>query len=195
MTQIGYIQFGRDIGKKDKRRRFIWAACPQCGTERWVVYRPSSDKHIHQRCAKCSGLEIALKFLHHLKHGEGETNTNWRKGRILRTDGYVMVYVAPNDFFSNMTDKRKYVMEHRLVMAKHLNRCLLSWEVVHHKNGIRDDNRLENLELFPSSYKHDALSRMAAHIKKLEREIEKLKQVIEAEENSPNGRHKYFDEK
>jgi hypothetical protein len=51
--------------------------------------------------------------------------------------------LKPDHQFS---DKRGYVLEHRFVWEEYYNACLLPWTVIHHKNGIRDDNRIENLQ-------------------------------------------------
>jgi hypothetical protein len=59
----------------------------------------------------------------------------------LHPDGYRVITVAG-----------KKVQEHRYIMEKSLGRKLLPEETVHHKNGVRDDNRLSNLELWSSSH-------------------------------------------
>ncbi|MEX1177361.1 MAG: HNH endonuclease [Nitriliruptor sp.] len=63
--------------------------------------------------------------------------------------GYWLIPVPPEDRW--LTHGERKIAEHRLVMARHLGRPLHPDESVHHRNGMRTDNRLENLELWSSS--------------------------------------------
>lgn len=72
----------------------------------------------------------------------GPKNSRWLGGRRKRKDGYIIRY-APGHPYAN----KNCVLEHRLVMESHLGRFLEPHELVHHKNEIKDDNRLENLQL------------------------------------------------
>jgi hypothetical protein len=107
----------------------------------------------------------------------GSRNGKWKGGKYKTYGGYIEVRVTKDDFFYPMCRKGNgRVLEHRLVMAKHLNRRLLDWEVVHHMNGIKDDNRLENLELIGCKGRHNTqvekvLKRQSKEIKDLQARV------------------------
>lgn len=69
-------------------------------------------------------------------------SSSGQKGHLI--SGYRVIY-KPNH--PNCHSRGK-IMEHIFVMSEHLARPLRKGENVHHKNGIRHDNRLENLELW-----------------------------------------------
>jgi uncharacterized protein (DUF1330 family) len=77
----------------------------------------------------------------------GEKNNMWKGGKYIDEQGYVHILNKEHPF----ADKMGYVREHRLVMEKHLGRYLSKNEIVHHINGIKSDNRIENLKLISQS--------------------------------------------
>lgn len=84
-------------------------------------------------------------------------------------------------FYPMTKGRRGRILEHRLVMAQHLGRCLGPTEVVHHINGIRDDNRLENLELISTRGKHNTHENDNIH--SLNYEVKRLKRIIKAKDH------------
>jgi hypothetical protein len=91
----------------------------------------------------------------------------WKGGRKVRRDGYILA-VAPSDHpypaDSHPASGLVYVLEHRLVMERHLGRYLEPGEVVHHRDENPSNNALENLELFASQSDHIRLGhRGGAH--------------------------------
>jgi hypothetical protein len=136
---VNEIRHGYELGIRDSAKH-QWIECPDCHNYFWMRLR---NRVAGQRCFKC-----AWVFSH-----TGENCATWKGGKHI-AHGYLLIYLKPNDFFYPMTNDRFYVPEHRLVMAKHLGRCLQKWEIVHHKNGNKMDNRIENLELMSSCAQH-----------------------------------------
>lgn len=130
------------------RHKFCSAACRQKAS------RPKAKRAWTRRAGKeCEGCKAP--FLPATKAARfcsraclytwltGPTSPSWKGGRITGAEGYVRVMCKGHP----KADPSGYVSEHRLVMEKSLGRQLEDHETVHHINGVRADNRVENLQL------------------------------------------------
>ena len=155
------------------KRKVEWATliCQHCQspfevTPAWV--RNGRRKWCSKRCHALGNPQIKRLGKAHTdesraKMAAGATwkhlmsnSSQWRGGRY-KNSGYILVMVdlltpAQQGLAQQMlTGKRnqRYILEHRLVAAVTLGRVLLPNEVVHHLNGVKDDNRSENLVVVP----------------------------------------------
>jgi len=159
---IGDIRRGIEVAKSNSHY-YIWLVCSVCGKGRWTIFSVKENKAKNPLCRYC--------WRRSNKH-------NWKGGRIKNANGYIDVFIQHDDFFYSMASKRGYAQEHRIVMAKYLKRCLLPWEIVHHKNGVKDDNKLENLQLLPSRRYHIVDLVTKSRIKILERQLKAQSEKI-----------------
>ena len=138
--------------------------CSVCGKP--IYRRPHKLKKNPVRfCSrKCWSVENRKRDVSHLRAPEviekrrqtilaNPERYQWGSGRYIEPGkGYVMVRCPPE--YKAMGRQNNYVLEHRLVMAKHLGRLLEPGEVVHHLNSDLEDNRIENLRLYSSHREH-----------------------------------------
>ena len=100
--------------------------------------------HSRKFCGfKCYGLYRSKVFIR-------EKHPNWKGGKLLNYFGYIYIHKPTHPF----CDHHGYILEHRLMMEKHLGRYLKLKEIIHHRNGIKTDNRISNLKLFHSISEH-----------------------------------------
>ncbi|TET74751.1 MAG: HNH endonuclease [Candidatus Heimdallarchaeota archaeon] len=74
----------------------------------------------------------------------GSEHLQWKGGRCYDSKGYILIY-SPNH---PLAEKRGYILEHRLIWFNHHPETSKNF-IIHHLNGIRDDNRIENLIAVP----------------------------------------------
>lgn len=116
-----------------------------------------------------SGLSIFGKQNKQIKILNGfqkkEKHPRWKGGRSVTPLGYVIILMPDHP---QASVGGRYVFEHRLVMEEHIGRPLKHFEIVHHKNGIKIDNRIENLELL-TKREHDRLHGKQANMEYVRR--------------------------
>lgn len=157
--------------------RMIWDACPECGKERWVRIKKRGCT-----CADCWSQKLCLMGARAPKPGsqQREKNNAWKGGAPCVTkNGYRMVRLERGDPYRKMTSNGVYIFEHRLVMAKHLGRLLTPDEQIHHINGDKLDNRIENLELWTRSQPYGVrVADICPNCAELKQEIAELRARI-----------------
>jgi len=115
--------------------------------------------HPNQGFQKGSKLGFKKGYIPYNKGLPSEQQGNWKGGRIIDEDGYILIKQNNHPF----CDNKGYIREHRLIMEKHIGRLLKPEERIHHK-GIKhpissienkQDNRIENLQLFANESEHE----------------------------------------
>jgi len=120
--------------------------CEECGKE-MVIY-----KSRYKRLKYCSEECRRKAWSKTRTYQTGIEHPGWKGGRYNLHGYWRLARSLLSETEREWFGRKKDILEHRLIMARHLGRALKNFEVVHHLNGNRGDNRIENLQLLISTY-------------------------------------------
>ena len=118
------LEYIRNQGPKKKRKRSPLTEEHKRNISKGIKNSPFSNKGKKFSKEWRKNLSDA-----HKGKGCGKNNPNWKGGKVGNGDGYIRIKVLSNSPYFPMASKAGYVLEHRLVVAKVLGRCLFPWEV------------------------------------------------------------------
>lgn len=125
----------------------ILRRCGECGKEEWIFRCNAFKENVTGLCRHCSSVLSVEKMNLIRTTAKGTQCGRYKKGYYISHNGYRYVSLHSEHPLRSMAGSKRSVGQHRLIMAEHLGRILSRHEIVHHKNGDKEDNRLENLEI------------------------------------------------
>ena len=125
---VGGFSIGKNINK-----RFLLRKCSVCNKEKYVLLSNTKRYNYTGICRKCQ-----------MTSGQtGENHHNWKGGKHIDYQGYVRIKAKGHPF----ADHRGYAKEHRLIAAEKWGVFAVMDNIVHHIDGNKLNNNIDNLEL------------------------------------------------
>ena len=150
--------------------------CRSCGSRHWQSLRKKffycfdCGKIVYQGSKRCRS--CFLKLLAKEGRPKGKDSSTWKGGRH-KAKGYIYIYAREHPHCNS----NNRIAEHILIWEQAHNQYLPDGWVVHHINGIRDDNRLENLYAMPKKNHHSylLLNEVKKRLRVVENELKRIK--------------------